>query len=294
MKPSETQLCPLCGGGLGAVALEITQPDKYERAAGISEVAYLRRWIECIDCGALCDIHLSPEASKLEKWAANYYEVELAPESLAQKFQRIMALPPSESDNRQRVARVHDFMRRWSTTINEGSVAEQRVVDIGAGMGVFLAAFLESGKWRGLAVEPSPVAAAHLKGLRLFDVHEGFFNESLGLAGYDLITFNKVMEHIRAPHEVLRAARSAVAPSGILYVEVPHRLSAECHPPHHFILGALHHHLYSISALTKLLERVGWAPIETGTVFDPSGKISAFAFACLPETAIALGKRKCP
>ena len=118
----------------------------------------------------------------------------------------------------------------------------------------------------------------------------GCFPPSLALSGYDLITFNKVIEHIRQPQAVLRDARTAVAPHGMIYVEVPHRLSAFCHPPDHFILGALHHHLCSVPALARLLEDAGWVTVEAGTVYEPSGKVTAFAFAGLPDRAIQRGK----
>ena len=293
MTSNETSECCLCGAKLSRIVVELSKPDKYERAAGITENAYRRQWVECPDCGALSDLHLSPQAHKLDNWATNYYEIEEAAETLREKFRRIMALPAAGSDNRQRVERVHRFVDAWQK-ITGIVVPTRRVVDIGSGMGVFLAAFLEKHGWHGLAIEPSPSACKHLTDLNMFEVKQGLFSAASNITGADLITFNKVVEHIRHPQQVLRDATTAVAPHGILYVEVPHKLSAVCHPPEHFILGALHHHLYSQTALTRLLERAGWEPIETGTVFEPSGKISVFSFACLPQMAVTIGKRKTP
>lgn len=284
--------CPLCQGRLGRVVVEIHEPDRFEKAAGISSVDYLRRWVECDFCGALCDVHLSPEAAKLDAWATNYYEVEEAVEPLKQKFDRIMSLPPARSDNRQRVERIHQFLQSWRKTTGGLESAAGRVLDVGAGMGVFLSAFQQRTGWRGTGVEPSPKACDHLRSLPGIEVAQGLFSGQPEFAGFDLITFNKVIEHIREPQATLRAATGAVGAGGVLYVEVPHRLSAECHPPGHFILGALHHHLYSTSSLARLLESTGWLPLECGTVFEPSGKVSAFTFACLPAVAVELGKRR--
>lgn len=206
-------------------------------------------------------------------------------ETMAAKFDRVMALPPEQSDNRQRVVRVVAAMDRWLPV-----AANRTVVDVGSGMGVFLAALTQSQGWQGLAIEPSPRACEHLRRVGGFRVHEGLFSAELCLHDHDLITFNKVIEHIRQPQAVLREARTAVAPHGMIYVEVPHRLSAFCHPPEHFILGALHHHLCSVPALARLLEDAGWITVEAGTVYEPSGKVTAFAFACLPDRAIQRGK----
>jgi len=282
MESSAATQCLLCRAPLGEV---LVSPDRFERAAGISANNYLRQWRDCPACGAVCDLHLSPEADKLERWMTDYYEVEQAIETMTEKFARIMALPPEQSDNRQRVARVIAAADRWLP-----SGTRRSVVDVGSGMGVFLAALTETPGWQGLAIEPSPQACEHLRRIGGFRVQEGLFSAELGLGGHDLITFNKVIEHIRHPHSVLRDARAAVAPSGLIYVEVPHRLSAYCHPAEHFILGALHHHLYSVPALTRLLEECGWVTLEAGTTYDPSGKVTAYALAGLPERAILRGQ----
>ncbi len=279
-------VCPLCDTLLGRTVVELTAPDRYERAAGIGEADYRRRWVECPGCQALCDVHLSPEAGKLEAWATNYYSHEEG-DDLPTRFRKIMALPPAASDNRQRVRRVQDFAAAWSGASTLGG--KRRVLDVGAGLGVFLAALLEAGDWEATALEPSPVAATFLRQIGGFTVREELFTPELGLKSFDLITFNKVLEHIRQPQAVLAAAVAASAPRGLLYVEVPHRLSASCHPPEHFILGALHWHLYAPSTLCRLLERSGWMPLECRTIFDPSGKVSTCAFACLETCAVELG-----
>lgn len=285
---SHPDACALCGHPLGGTVVELTAPDRYERAAGIGESGYLRRWVECPGCRALCDVHLSPEAAKLQEWATNYYSREEG-DDLPTRFRNIMALPPAQSDNRQRVRRVREFAAAWRERCAPPGGEKPRVLDVGAGMGVFLAALLEAEEWDATAIEPSAVAGAFLRQLGRFAVIEELFTPGLGLKDFDLITFNKVIEHIRTPQAVLEAAASAIAPRGLLYVEVPHRHSAACHPPEHFILGALHWHLYAPSTLCLLLERSGWMPLECRTIFDPSGKVSTCAFACLEKCAVDLG-----
>ncbi len=289
----ETGACHLCGAALGKTAVELTAPDRYERAAGISERDYRRRWVECPACRALCDVHLSTEAAKLQEWATNYYSREDG-DDLPTRFRKIMALPPAESDNRQRVRRVRDFGAAWRERFAPAPGGRPTVLDVGAGMGVFLSALLEDEDWDATAIEPSAVASAFLREIGGFAVIESLLTPALGLADFDLITFNKVIEHIRTPQAVLEAAAGAIAPRGLLYVEVPHRLSASCHPPEHFILGALHWHLYAPSTLCLLLERCGWMPLECRTIFDPSGKVSTCAFACLEKCAVELGLNSPP
>ncbi len=276
--------CHLCHGPLGRTVVELTAPDRYERAAGIGEENYRRRWVECPACRALGDVHLSPEATKLEAWATNYYSREEG-DDLATRFRKIMALPPAQSDNRQRARRIAEFLGRWPR-----AGGSPRVLDVGAGTGVFLTALLQEMPCAATALEPSATACAFLRELGGFQVIENFFTPALGLRDLDLITFNKVLEHIADPRPVLECAAGAVAPRGLIYVEVPHRLSACIHPPDHFILGALHWHLYAPSTLCLLLERTGWMPLECRTIFEPSGKASTYALACLEKCAADLGR----
>ena len=76
--------CPLCGSALGDVLVRIDTPDRFEQQAGISPDGYAREWRACSVCTAACDVHLSPEAQKLERWATDYYEVEDVTEPLEQ------------------------------------------------------------------------------------------------------------------------------------------------------------------------------------------------------------------
>lgn len=80
--------CLLCHAPLGAVLVAIHQPDRFEQAAGISADQYLREWRDCPACGAVCDMHRSPEAAKLDRWMTNYYEVEEAVETMSAKPER--------------------------------------------------------------------------------------------------------------------------------------------------------------------------------------------------------------
>lgn len=94
-----------------------------------------------------------------------------------------------------------------------------RVVDVGAGGGHFLA----GASRRGLAVE----------GFEKSRASRAFANEAFGLElrtddfvtapidPVDLVTFWGLLEYVQRPREFLAAARRALAPGGLLVVEVP-------------------------------------------------------------------------
>lgn len=121
--------------------------------------------------------------------------------------------------------------------------------DVGAGLGVFFAKLLQLAEERGvqfnaIGIEPDPMAVEHLRSLNLFDVQQALFQAQSGFTDVNLVTFNKVVEHIPDPVPVLLAAAQAISPAnGILYVEVPDVATIGNRAANDKILGALHHHL---------------------------------------------------
>jgi hypothetical protein len=265
---------------LDKVILTVEQPDRFERHCGVQDKDYRRQWVECSGCGAVNDV--LPESSELglARLRSEYYEVDLSGGDIAAKYRTVMALPPEQSDNAQRARRVDSFTAQWFA----GVPGALKLLDIGAGTGVFLSRFIDisARKWDALAVEPDPRAAAHLGSLGKFGVRREMFSESLALREFSLVTLNKVVEHIEHPLPVLQAVEQSMSRRGIVYVEVPDKLTALMRPPTDNILGALHYHLYHPRSLSLLLERAGFEPLQIERVFEPSGKITVFAFACLP------------
>lgn len=274
--------CPLCGSALDAVLLAITEPDRFERSAGIPSDGYLREWRECPGCGAA--VNCLPSCS-VEVWrslATQYYEIDFSGRPLRERYDQVMALPPTRSDNAGRVARIRQYLSHFSPP--------PRALDIGAGLGVFLSAFLAD-DWKGLAFEPDPLAAAHLRSLEKFDVREGLFSGQEEIRDFGLVTLNKVVEHLREPRRLLRDAAGALDPlRGLLYVEVPDRETISLRPSTDNILGSAHAHLYSPESLGLLLVEAGLRPLRVERVVEPSGKITVFAFAMTPQGLHALAR----
>ncbi|MEM7651919.1 MAG: class I SAM-dependent methyltransferase [Pseudomonadota bacterium] len=157
--------------------------------------------------------------------------------------------------------------------------------DVCAGLGVFLAKLLQLAEERGVqfnatGIEADPMAVEHLRSINLFDVQQELFQAQSGFNDVNLLTFNKVVEHIPDPVPVLQAAAQAISPAnGILYVEVPDVATIGNRAANDNILGALHHHLYTPQGLIKLFERVGLISLSVARIVEPSGKLSVYGFA---------------
>lgn len=276
--------CMCCGGMLAKTVLEHNRPDRFEVASGISDKGYVRYWVECQSCGAATNIQRDACLEKLQSLSASYYEVDYQGSDIASKYQWVMNLPEAESDNAGRAHRVNDLFTQWRC---RNSCRHQfRMLDIGAGTGVFLSKFLSvsNSHWSAVAVEPDPTAADHLRSLDAFDVEERLFEAGQHVGSFDLITLNKVLEHIATPAELLESVFMSLKPeSGAVYVEVPDVKTINFRPLEDNILGALHCHLYTPKALEALFEKAGLVSVQIARVIDPSGKMTVYGYALRPE-----------
>jgi len=279
--------CVICDAPLGAALLTITQPDRFEKRCGVAEQGYSRQWLDCTGCGAATNALPDASIVKLETLRSAYYEVDFAGSNIKGKYDLVMALPHHQSDNAGRAQRIHNFLHAWLKPYP----AQPSVLDIGAGTGVFLSRFLDlSGTaWRAVGIEPDPHAAAHLRSLDKFEVVEDLYRGQSEMKGFNLVTLNKVLEHVSDPVRLLKQVVQAVSDSaGILYVELPDKLTINRRPSGDNILGALHCHLYDPSSLNYLFMACNIVPLRIERLVEPSGKITVYGFACRPEMVESL------
>jgi len=268
MKPRKTMgkenfECTLCGSCDFEILLRINGPDRFERAVGIADTDYVRYWVECQGCGVVSNVHSPENLSKLKTLSAAYYAIDFQSESVSEKFKRIINLPPHKSDNAQRILRITAFVRRWFLSTHQGRPAFLKIIDIGAGLGVFLSCFLDESRkegitWQATALDPDPHAAQHLRSLKQFDVREVEFAGQSEFSGYDLCTLNKVLEHVENPVFFMQNISKLLSRErGLVYVEVPDAMTINYRDPQDNILGALHYHLYNFKSLSYLLSACG-------------------------------------
>jgi SAM-dependent methyltransferase len=198
---------------------------------------------------------------------------------VAATFARIIALPPQKSDNAGRVARVREF-----AATQFGAQRKPRLLDVGAGLGVFPHAVKQAG-WACTALDPDPGAARHLRDVVGVEAVCGDFMQVEGLSGFDVITFNKVLEHVEDPVAMLRKARGALADDGFVYIELPdgEMAAREGSGREEFFIE--HLHVFSFASLAMLADRAGFIPVTIERLREPSTKFTLRAFL-VPEPNI--------
>lgn len=266
--PKPTLSCP-CEGEHLAEAFNYTTPPEGETLFEFGSV-YERTYLRCDLCGHWFARH-DMDMSAL--YSGQYVDAKYG-DRMRATYDRIMALPPERSDNVARVRRVDQFARVHLPTRSSA----YRVLDVGSGLAVFPARMHEAG-WDCTAVDPDPAASEHARTVAGVEAIMGDFRElDLARIGrFDLVTFNKVLEHVEDPVDMLSAAKRLVEPHGLAYVEVPDVAAAQDGPDREEFMIE-HHHVFSATSLALLAERAGWAVLRLDRIVEASGKYTLYSF----------------
>jgi SAM-dependent methyltransferase len=256
--------CPACGGAELETAFAYDEPPPGETDFGLSADEYRREYLRCESCGHWT-ARLSVDVERL--YSGGYVDATYAA-GLANAYQRIMSLPPEGSDNVQRVRRI---VERLGTS--------GRVLDVGSGLAVFPARMSEMG-WEVTALDPDPRAVEHARSVAGVQATCADFFEADGLGRFDLITLNKVLEHVSDPVAMLAHAGRFMEEDGTVYVEVPDAEGAARDPdgPNREEFFIEHLHVFSMESLGLVAERTGFRVDGSERLREPSGKYTLVAF----------------
>ena len=251
------------------MAFRYDSPPQGETAFPLREgERYAREFRRCGTCGHFVAVH-DLDVERL--YGGEYMDATYAGDRLRQAFERIMTLPPERSDNLGRVSRIERF---WSERRGEG---RRTLLDVGSGLGVFPARMKEVG-WTCTALDPDPRSARHAADVVGVEAVQADFTTAEGLGSFELVSFNKVLEHVVDPVSMLRRARSVLAEDGVVYVEVPDGEAAAMEGPEREEFFVEHLHVFSAGSLALLAPRAGFSVIRLERIREPSTKYTVVAF----------------
>ena len=255
--------CPLCGGTRFDHVFRYTEPPERETKFELGDQAYVRDIERCATCGHFLNRHqLDLDAL----YSGAYMDSTYADDRLVQTYERIMALPPERSDNRARVQRVVAECGSSGT-----------VLDVGSGLGVFPAAMKQAG-WTVTALDPDPRAVAHTRERIGVTGVQADFMEADDLGSFDLVSFNKVLEHVDDPVAMLARARDLVDDAGTVYVELPDGEVAAGFGPDREEFFIEHIHVFSMASMCLLAQQAGFVVESSSRLHEPSDKYTLVSF----------------
>ena len=265
--PNPTLGCP-CEGRHLVDAFAYTARPEGEVAFPLAG-EYRREYRRC----TLCQHWFSHHAMDISALYGGTYVDATYGDGMRRAYERIMALPAERSDNLGRVAAVRDFAERRF----RGTRPAPRLLDVGAGLAVFPTRMKEAG-WQCTALDPDPRAAAHAREVAGVAAMSGDFRAVAGeLGNFDVVSFNKVLEHVEDPVAMLAASHDRVAAGGFVYVELPD-VAAAIDGPDREEFFIEHHHVFSAASVALLAARAGFHLVALESLREPSGKYTLRAF----------------
>lgn len=257
--------CPCAGEHLVSAWTYDAPPDG-ETSFQPDGAAYSREVLRC----SACHHYVSRAEMDLSGLYSGAYVEATYGERMKATFDRILALPPERSDNAGRVARVNAFAQ-------EHGIAGRRILDVGSGLCVFLHGMVRLG-WAGTALDPDPGAVEHARSTVGVATVCADFMETDGLGRFDVVAFNKVLEHVEDPVAMLARARDLLEDGGFVYLELPDGEAAAAEGPGREEFFIEHLHAFSPASTALMVNRAGFSAARIESIREPSTKYTVCAF----------------
>lgn len=264
MKSKSLIKCSICKSKKFYKLYEYNKKPKNEKNFNISG-KYKRLFYECKECKHIFSKHYF-NIKKL--YSKQYLDLTYKNKSgLNKRFRYIINLPRRLSDNKKRAERIDKFFLKKK---------KLALLDVGSGLGVFLYEMKKKG-WITSGIEMDERYSDYCKKKHNLNVFKKNLSKLKVKKKFDLISFNKILEHVEQPQKLLKLAKKFLKRDGIIYVEVPDvrakiggKLRGE------FCLD--HLHVFSPQSLQKLVKKSSLNPIKITRIHEPSGKYTIFTF----------------
>ena len=259
--------CPLCKSNDTALVAEINKRPENETDFKIAK--YQREIRVCNECGVFYNQH----NYYLGNIYCGQYNKATYNNKIKERFDTIMALPPTKSDNKGRARRIIAFVKKYWKYV---PFQDLSIFDIGSGLCVFLAEMNKYG-FKTYCLDPDPLSIRHAKenvyvNYGWVGMIEEFFQE----IKFDIITFNKVLEHVTDPIGVLAKTRGLLNCKGLVYIELPDANSTDYINGEEFFLE--HNFIFTLESTKFLIKKAGFKVLKLDRIHEPSGKYTIFAF----------------
>lgn len=249
---------------------------KNEIDFGLKKNQYLRYYYRCRVCGHLTAKHKNFFLDSLYK--KKYFKSTYKSRFLLDKvFEKIINLPNLKSDNYFRVKRIKEMI--------EKNVFQKKLnlLDVGSGTGVFPFK-IKSENIDVTALDPSKDCTMFIKNKsksKIKILTGNFLRMNYkNFSKYNLITFNKVLEHVDEPILFLQKAKKLLKKNNLIYVEVPDAaaIKDKKEGKNREEFGFGHHHVFTKQSLKNILISSDFKIISLDNIREPSGKYTLYAF----------------
>lgn len=183
-------------------------------------------------CGCVVERHACGLLRNVYRCMGHQDEVRRHPSDSYEHYVGLGCVAEGIPQHRRYIAELIECLDEMGVTVEPGS--NGRVVEIGAGLGMYAPLFLVRG-YRYQAVEPVPYAAEWVRSTFCVDVHEGPLSDWNPTEPLAAIMAAHVVEHLPDAWREVARFRAQLAAGGRLYMIVPD--SSDLWNPEHVWFG---------------------------------------------------------
>ncbi len=266
MKSIVIKNCPICNFNKFIIRFRYKKKPFYETDFGINP--YKRNYYECKNCN-----HWTSDFLISDKFYKNFYAKQTYKNNYSHKFSKIIRLK-KKSDNYLRSNRISNFLK-------ETNIKKSTILDVGSGLGVFPYEMKKRG-FNISALDPDKKMSIFIKKYIKVQCYHADFINFKNNKKFNLITFNKVLEHVEDPKKFLKKAKhNLLRKNNFLYIEVPDTNAAKKISKNREEFFIEHINSFSVKSLITLLENCDYEILEFQRIKEPSGKLTMYTFARL-------------
>ena len=265
----EPKFCPITGDEKSELIFEFNSPPKGEPKI-IDFKQYNRKVFKFFPSNhfiSICDMNLDNIYD--DKYLNANYESET---KMSEVFEKIISLPNSKSDNIGRFKAIKKFSKSWFSNISK-----PYLLDVGSGTGVFPYIVKKNG-WKCLAIDPDKRSVNHIKEKIGINAIHGDFFEINPVKKFNIISLNKVIEHVKEPIKMLKLTKDWLLNDGFVYIEVPDGEMASRNGKDRGEFYIDHFHIFSIASVSIMANKAGYCIQNIYRLKEPSDKFTIRAF----------------
>lgn len=267
--------CHLCGSKNTKLISKVDEKPEFETDYQIKKRDYYREIRQCLECLVYFNNHGMNLIT--EDFYSGKYNEHIGTGNLVKRFEKIKKIPFEESDNKQRVERVDQFVRhRFSE-----EYPDIALLDVGTGTGVFVHEFRKR-LTNVCCVDPDRDSIDLVnKKIDLKQAWLGSVKDVPKTERFEIIALNKVLEHVEKPIQLLSECREYLKPKGIVYIELPYatNIIKEQKQNERGEFAIEHFTIFNVESFEYLLSEACFRVLDMKNIIDPSGKETIYAFS---------------
>ena len=263
--------CPITGDKNSMLIFDYNKPPEGEiHLKSVDEFNYNRQIWKFLPSNHFISVHNMKLGDIYEgDYLEAVYEDEI---KMSKIFDKIISLPDKKSDNIARFKSISAFSKKWFS-----NKFIPTLLDIGSGTGVFPYLVKKNG-WKCLAIDPDQRAVNHLKMKVEVDAIHGDFFKIKPFNKFDIITLNKVLEHVQNPIQMLSLTKKWIKNNGFLYLEVPDGEISSLYGKNRGEFHIDHLHIFSVASVSIMANKAGYCIQNIYRLKEPSDKFTIRAF----------------